>query len=301
MLRAVEKAGDPIQYCNDIEGIGFPRSDSTYREQIWNRRSKRIKTEHQSGSKLRVSVKYLYRFGICRDFLVNKKPSIEEGQINRVSYFKERGFSPAIREKFGILGYALDGWDHFLKAAKSVGFQEDILLKSWSWSSEGKMMPPELLDRFRGTVLTFTISQCRWKTIDFGARILTKDKNQPENTFNLPETPVYSQSWLCSTGMFQAKKAIRDKDNCFFSRRRFTPDVVSIAFVRDRKLVVLRNFIDRRGQIQAHSRRFTNQSYASFMMGIAAGIQSVTPWNRPLLEGGLNVKAVVFPGRWKIG
>ncbi|MGX7835631.1 DNA primase, partial [Campylobacter fetus subsp. venerealis] len=102
-----------------------------------------------------------------------------------LSYFKERGFTPAIIEKFD-LGYALDGWDNLLKAAKSAGFKEEILLKA------GLILQKEgdasrVYDRFRNRVI-FTIHNIGGKPLGFGARILTKEKNQPKY-INSPETP----------------------------------------------------------------------------------------------------------------
>jgi DNA primase len=245
------KAGDPIQFVMDIEGIGFQEA-----------------IRHIAN-----------KYGI----------EIEEDQYRTpigLSYFKERGFSPAILEKFD-LGYALDGWDHLLKAAKSAGFQEDIMLKA------GLILQKEndtsrVYDRFRGRV-TFTIHNVGGKPIGFGARILTKDKTQPKY-INSPETPVYHKSDVLY-GMFQAKKAIRDKDNCFLVEG-YT-DVVSMHLSGIENVVASSGTSLTDGQIKL-IKRFTNQVTVLYD-GDAAGIKASLRGIDLLLEGGLNVKAVVFP------
>jgi DNA primase len=198
----------------------------------------------------------------------------------------ERGFTPQIIQKFD-LGYALDGWDHFLKAAKSAGYQEEILLKAGLiLQKEGEA--ERLYDRFRNRV-TFTIHNVSGKAIGFGARILTKDKNQPKY-INSPETPIYHKSDVLY-GLFQAKKAIRDQDNCFLVEG-YT-DVVSLHLSGIENVVASSGTSLTDGQIKL-IRRFTNQVTVLYD-GDSAGIKASLRGIDLLLEGGLNVKAVVFP------
>jgi DNA primase len=221
----------------------------------------------------------------AKDFFV-KNLQTEEGRSIGLSYFKERGFTPQIIEKFD-LGYALDGWDQLLKAAKAAGFQEEILLKA------GLILQKEgdatrVYDRFRGRV-TFTIHNVSGKPIGFGARILTKDKTQPKY-INSPETPIYHKSDVLY-GMFQAKKAIRDMDNCFLVEG-YT-DVVSMHLSGIENVVASSGTSLTDGQIKL-IKRFTNQVTVLYD-GDAAGIKASLRGIDLLLEGGLNVKAVVFP------
>ncbi|TNF39188.1 MAG: toprim domain-containing protein, partial [Cytophagales bacterium] len=203
-----------------------------------------------------------------------------------LSYFKERGFTPQIIEKFD-LGYALNGWDHLLSEAKKAGFQEEILLKAGLvLQKEGD--PSRLYDRFRGRV-TFTIHNISGKPIAFGARILTKDKNQPKY-INSPETPVYHKSDVLY-GIFQAKKAIRDQDNCYLVEG-YT-DVISMHLSGIENVVASSGTSLTDGQIKL-IRRFTSHVTVLYD-GDAAGIKASLRGIDLLLEGGLNVKAVVFP------
>lgn len=279
------KAGDPIQFVMDIEGIGFTEAirHLAGKYGIEVEEDKERTPEQDQAQSERESL-YI-ALGFARDFFV-KNLQTQEGKSIGLSYFKERGFSPAIIEKFD-LGYALDGWDHLLKAAKSAGFQEEILLKS------GLILQKEgdasrVYDRFRGRV-TFTIHNIGGKPIGFGARILTKDKNQPKY-INSPETAVYHKSDVLY-GMFQAKKAIREKDNCFLVEG-YT-DVVSLHLSGIENVVASSGTSLTDGQIKL-IKRFTDQVTVLYD-GDSAGIKASLRGIDLLLEGGLNVKAVVFP------
>ena len=279
------KAGDPIQFVMDIEGIGFQEAirQLAGKYGIEVEEEANLSPEQNLEQNERESLFIAVNF--AKDFFV-KNLETDEGKSIGLSYFKERGFTPQIIQKFD-LGYALDGWDHFLKAAKAAGYQEEILLKA------GLILQKEgdaerLYDRFRNRV-TFTIHNVSGKPIGFGARILTKDKNQPKY-INSPETPIYHKSDVLY-GMFQAKKAIRDQDNCFLVEG-YT-DVVSLHLSGIENVVASSGTSLTDGQIKL-IRRFTNQVTVLYD-GDSAGIKASLRGIDLLLEGGLNVKAVVFP------
>jgi len=279
------KAGDPIQFVMDIEGVGFQEAirhlAGKYGIEVEEdeTRTPEQNLEQNERESLFIALNF------AKDFFV-KNLQTDEGRSIGLSYFKERGFNPQIIEKFD-LGYAQDGWDYFLKAAKTAGFEEDILLKAGLiLQKEGD--PSRLYDRFRGRV-TFAIHNISGKPIGFGARILTKDKNQPKY-INSPETPIYHKSDVLY-GMFQAKKAIRDLDNCFLVEG-YT-DVISMHLSGIENVVSSSGTSLTDGQIKL-IKRFTNQVTVLYD-GDAAGIKASIRGIDLLLEGGLNVKAVVFP------
>ncbi|OOG77093.1 DNA primase [Algoriphagus sp. A40] len=279
------KAGDPIQFVMDIEGVGFQEAirhlAGKYGIEVEEDENRTPEQDLQQNERESLFI----ALNFAKDFFV-KNLQTEEGRSIGLSYFKERGFNPQIIEKFD-LGYALDGWDHFLKAAKTAGFEEDILLKAGLiLQKEGD--PTRLYDRFRGRV-TFAIHNISGKAIGFGARILTKDKNQPKY-INSPETPIYHKSDVLY-GMFQAKKAIRDLDNCFLVEG-YT-DVISMHLSGIENVVASSGTSLTEGQIKL-IKRFTNQVTVLYD-GDAAGIKASIRGIDLLLEGGLNVKAVVFP------
>lgn len=279
------KAGDPIQFIMDIEGIGFQEAirhlAGKYGIEVEEDDART--PEQDLAQNERESLFIALNF--AKDFFVKNLQS-EEGRSIGLSYFKERGFTPQIIEKFD-LGYALDGWDYFMKAAKSAGFEEEILLKAGLiLQKEGD--PSRVYDRFRGRV-TFTIHNISGKPIGFGARILTKEKNQPKY-INSPETPIYHKSDVLY-GIYQAKKAIRDLDNCFLVEG-YT-DVISMHLSGIENVAASSGTSLTEGQIKL-IKRFTNQVtvlYDGDPAGIKASIRGIDL----LLEGGLNVKAVVFP------
>lgn len=279
------KAGDPIQFVMDIEGVGFTEAirhlAGKYGIEVEEDHERTPEQDQQQNERESLYI----ALNFARDFFV-KNLQTEEGKSIGLSYFKERGFSPSIIQKFD-LGYAIDGWDHLLNAAKSAGFQEDILLKAGLiLQKEGD--PSRVYDRFRGRV-TFTIHNVGGKPIGFGARILTKDKNQPKY-INSPETAVYHKSDVLY-GMYQAKKSIREKDNCFLVEG-YT-DVVSLHLSGIENVVASSGTSLTDGQIKL-IKRFTDQVTVLYD-GDAAGIKASLRGIDLLLEGGLNVKAVVFP------
>ncbi len=279
------KAGDPIQFVMDIEGIGFQEAirqlAGKYGIEVEEdeNRTPEQNLEQSERESLFIALNF------AKDFFV-KNLELEEGHAIGLSYFKERGFTPPIIRKFD-LGYALDGWDHLLKAARYAGFKDEILLKA------GLILQKEndqerLYDRFRNRV-TFTIHNISGKPIGFGARILTKDKNQPKY-INSPETPIYHKSDVLY-GIFQAKKAIRDLDNCFLVEG-YT-DVISMHLSGIENVVASSGTSLTDGQIKL-IKRFTNQVTVLYD-GDSAGIKASLRGIDLLLEGGLNVRAVVFP------
>ncbi|MDO9553252.1 DNA primase [Rhodonellum sp.] len=279
------KAGDPIQFVMDIEGVGFNEAIRHLAQKygIEVEEDKEVTPQDIEAFNERESL-YI-ALGFAKDFFVANLQK-EEGKAIGFSYFKERGFSQAIIDKFD-LGYAMDGWDHLLKAAKKSGHSEEILLKAGLiLQKEGE--PERLYDRFRGRV-TFTIHNLGGKPIGFGARILTQDKKQPKY-INSPETEVYHKSDVLY-GMFQAKKSIREKDNCYLVEG-YT-DVVSMHLSGIENVVASSGTSLTENQIKL-IKRFTDNVTVLFD-GDAAGIKASLRGIDMLLEGGLNVKAVVFP------
>lgn len=278
-------AGDPIQFVMEIEGIGFQEAirqlAGKYGIEVEEEENRT--PEQEERYKEKESLYIALAFG--RDFFV-KNLRTEEGRSIGLSYFKERGFTQQIIEKFD-LGYAMDSWDGLLTAGKEAGFSEDIMLKA------GLILQKESdanrkYDRFRGRV-TFTIHNIGGKPIGFGARILTKDKNQPKY-INSPETPVYHKSDVLY-GMYQAKQSIRNKKNCYLVEG-YT-DVISMHMSGIENVVASSGTSLTEGQIGL-IKRFSDQVTVLYD-GDPAGIKASLRGIDLLLESGLNVKAVVFP------
>jgi len=128
----------------------------------------------------------------------------EEGQITGLAYFQERGFRKNTIEDFG-LGYAPDKTDALVIDAMKKGFTKEILQKAGLMTQGGT-------DFFRHRVM-FPIFNISGKVIAFAGRQIRTEKRSPKY-INSPETDIYVKRKVLY-GISQAKKAIRDADNCF--------------------------------------------------------------------------------------
>ena len=208
----------------------------------------------------------------------------DEGKSIGLSYFRERGFNDRTIEKFE-LGYSINEWDNFNKKALSAGYSEEMLEKA------GLIIRKDggrFYDRFRGRVI-FPVHNLAGKVIAFGARILTKEKDQPKY-INSPETEIYHKSNVLY-GMFQAKNAIRREDFCYLVEG-YT-DVISMHLADVDNVVASSGTALTEEQIKL-IRRFTENVTVLFD-GDAAGIKAALRGIDLVLKGGLNVRIVLLP------
>jgi DNA primase len=117
-------------------------------------------------------------------------------------YLAGRSISPDSIEKWRI-GYAPDGWEHFLKCARGRAYEPEIVEKV------GLALPrqntPGHYDRFRNRLM-FPIGDSVGRTIGFGARALSPD-DEPKY-LNTPETPLFDKG-SSFFGLGEAREAIR--------------------------------------------------------------------------------------------
>ena len=101
-------------------------------------------------------------------------------------YLVERGLSEATARRFR-LGYAPEGWDHLLGAARAEGYGPEALLGA------GLVLPRQTggghYDRFRGRLI-FPIADTQGRVIAFGGRALGAEEPK---YLNSPETALYSK------------------------------------------------------------------------------------------------------------
>jgi DNA primase len=279
------KAGDAIQFVMDIEGIGFAEAikhlAQKYGIEIEEEQTQTPEQKRALSEKERLFMLLNYA---KEHFSLNL--ATEEGKSIGLSYFRERGFNQQIIQKFD-LGYSMDSWDHLANAAQTAGFTPEELTKAGLILAR-ENQPGSFYDRFRGRVM-FTIHNVGGKPIAFGARTLKKDKNQPKY-INSPETAVYHKSDSLY-GIYQAKQAIKAKDNCFLVEG-YT-DVLSMHIAGIENVVASSGTSLTENQIQL-IKRFTDHVTVLYD-GDAAGIKASLRGIDMLLEGGLTVKAVVFP------
>lgn len=208
----------------------------------------------------------------------------EEGQSIGLSYFKERGFTADTIKKFE-LGYSPDQWEAFTGAAIRNGYKEQFLVES---GLSVKRDNGALFDRYRGRVM-FPIHSFTGRVIGFGGRTLKKDKNVAKYV-NSPESEIYHKSNVLY-GLYFAKKAIREQDNCYLVEGY--ADVLSVHQAGVENVVASSGTSLTAEQIKLIA-RFT-QNITILYDGDAAGIKASLRGLDMILEAGLNVKVVLFP------
>ncbi len=207
----------------------------------------------------------------------------EEGKAVGLTYFRERGIRDDIIRKFQ-LGYSPDLWDALSNHAAKEGYKKEYLVKSGlSIEREGR-----LIDRFHSRVI-FPIHSASGRVTGFGGRILTSDKNRPKYV-NSPESEIYNKS-RSLYGIYFARNEIVAKDNCFLVEG-YT-DVISL------HQAGITNVVASSGTSLTHDQIRLIQRYTKNITilydGDPAGIKASMRGIDMIVEGGMNVKIVLFP------
>src|ERR1700743_2523357 len=222
--------------------------------------------------------------GFAAKFFHESLLETDEGKNIGLSYFKEGGFSKETIAKFE-LGYSPDQWEAFTGQAIKEGYQEDFLVET---GLSVKRDNGSLYDRYRGRVM-FPIHSFTWRVIAFGGRTLKSDKSVPKYV-NSPESEIYHKSSVLY-GLYFAKRAIREEDNCFLVEGY--ADVLSVFQAGIENVVASSGTSLTVEQIKLIG-RFT-QNITILYDGDAAGIKASLRGLDMILEEGLNVKVVLFP------
>ncbi|WP_209405712.1 DNA primase [Pseudozobellia sp. WGM2] len=214
----------------------------------------------------------------------------ELGKAIGLTYFKERGFTPDTIKKFG-LGYCLDQWDGFTKAALDQGYRLNYLEKTGlTIVKENSQNPgdPRKFDRFKGRVM-FPIHSMSGRVLGFGGRILTNDKKAAKYQ-NSPESDIYHKSKVLY-GIYYAKQAIAKEDNCFLVEG-YT-DVIQLHQRGIENVVSSSGTALTSEQIRLINRLTKNITV--LFDGDAAGLRASLRGIDLILEQGMNVKVCTFP------
>lgn len=276
------KGGDGITFVMEHEGMSYVEA----LKYLARKYGVEIKEDDRTPEDLaaqseRDSLYIVMQF--AKDYFKETLHKHEEGKSIGLSYFRERGFNDRILEKFE-LGYSLNEWQHLHDAAVKRGFSEAVLEKA------GLIIKKEdkVYDRFRGRVI-FPVHNLSGKVVAFGARILTKEKDQPKY-INSPETDIYHKSQVLY-GLYQAKNEIRKYDFCYLVEG-YT-DVISLHLSGIENVVASSGTALTEEQIRL-MRRFTENVTVLFD-GDAAGIKAALRGIDLVLKGGLNVRVVLLP------
>jgi DNA primase len=222
--------------------------------------------------------------GYASKFFHDSLLETEEGKNIGLSYFKERGFSNDTIKKFE-LGYSPDQWEAFTGQAIKDGYAAQYLEET---GLSIKRDNGSLYDRWRGRVM-FPIHSFTGRVIAFGGRTLKSDKSAPKYV-NSPESEIYHKSGVLY-GLYFAKKAIREEDNCYLVEGY--ADVISVHQAGIENVVASSGTSLTVDQIRLIGRLTKNITI--LYDGDAAGIKASLRGLDMILEEGLNVKVVLFP------
>ncbi|NHF60902.1 DNA primase [Flavobacteriaceae bacterium TP-CH-4] len=214
----------------------------------------------------------------------------ELGKAIGLTYFKERGFTDDTIKKFG-LGYCLNQWDGFTKAALDKGYRLDYLEKTGLTivkENANDSSNPKTFDRFKARVM-FPIHSMSGRVLGFGGRILTNDKKAAKY-LNSPESAIYHKSKVLY-GIYFAKQAIAKEDNCYLVEG-YT-DVIQL-YQRG-----IQNVVSSSGTaLTPEQIRLINRLTKNITVlfdGDAAGLRASLRGIDLILEQGMNVKVCSFP------
>jgi DNA primase len=277
------KGGDAITFVMEHEGMSYLEAIRYLAKKYGVEVKEEARTAEESlAQSERDSLFIVMNF--AKDYFKETLHKHEEGRSIGLSYFRERGFHDRTLEKFE-LGYTLNDWHHLEKKAIAAGYSLPVLEKA------GLVIKKEdgkTYDRFRGRVI-FPVHNLSGKIIAFGARILTKEKDQPKY-INSPETDIYHKSQVLF-GLFQGRHDIRKHDFCYLVEG-YT-DVISLHQAGVENVVASSGTALTEEQIRL-IRRFTENVTVLFD-GDAAGIKAALRGIDLVLKGGLNVRVVLLP------
>lgn len=276
------KGGDCITFVMEIDGLSYVEALRFLAKKYGIAIKEEVQTDAQMESQNKRESLYIL-LNFAKDFFIKNLHESDEGRNIGLTYFKERGFTDETIQKFE-LGYSVNEWGALMEAAEKENYNKELLEEA------GLVVTGEnkTYDRFRSRVM-FPIHNVTGKTIAFGARTLSKDKKQPKY-LNSPETELYNKSRVLY-GLYQSKLAIRKEDNCFLVEG-YT-DVISMHQAGVENVVSSSGTALTQDQVKL-IKRYTNNVTVLFD-GDEAGIRASIRGIDMLLEGDLNVRAVVMP------
>jgi DNA primase len=276
------KGGGAVNFVMDHEQLSFPEAIRF----LANKYNIELKETEQTDEARQEADRRESVFivnGFARDHFVKNLFETEEGKSIGLSYFKERGFSEKTIKAFE-LGYALNSGRALFEDAKAGSYDPGIMAEA----GLVRERDGEYYDFFRGRVM-FPIHNISGRVIAFGGRILKQTEKAPKY-INTSESEVYVKSKILY-GAFQAKKSVRENQNCFLVEG-YT-DVVSLYQAGVENVMASSGTSLTQDQVRL-LRRFTPKVTLLYD-GDKAGIKAAMRGVDIILEQGLDVKVVVLP------
>ncbi len=288
------KGGDSVSFVMEHEKLTYPEAlrylAKKYNIEIEETYDRNIEEEKKQETE-RESLYVINSY--AQKYFSNLLMNTDEGKSIGLSYFKERGLSNEIIEKFQ-LGYASEGRTIFTETAVKEGYNLDYLVKT-GLTIRPEDHPERTYDRFAGRVM-FPIHNITGRVIGFGGRALKKEAKA--KYVNSPESEIYHKSNVLY-GMSVARKAISNEDNCFLVEGYM--DVISMHQSGIENVVASSGTSLTVEQIRL-IKRYTNNitiMYDRDSAGIKASFRGIDlalreGYNRMYQEG-LNIRLVEFP------
>ncbi|MBU6121991.1 DNA primase [Hymenobacter siberiensis] len=283
------KSGDAVRFIMEIEGSSYPEALKYLARKYGITVQEEEKTPQQQLEQNERDSQF-----IVSDFAKNHFHRLlqnsEEGMSIGYGYLKERGLNLSTIQTFE-LGYSLDAWDDLMKAAETAGYDKKYLEKTGLTvirTDDQGADTGRRYDRFRGRVM-FPIHNIGGRVVGFGARTLKRDDKMAKY-LNSPESEIYHKSDVLY-GLFQARQAIRTEEVCYLVEGYL--DVLSLYQGGIKNVVASSGTSLTEGQIRLIKRYSDNVTV--LYDGDAAGIKASLRGTDLLLEGGLNVRVVLFP------
>ncbi|SDW42519.1 DNA primase [Lutibacter oricola] len=223
----------------------------------------------------------------ARDYFKDIIHNNPQGKAIGLSYFKERGFTDEIIDKFQ-LGYSLDEWEAFTTEALNKGYNLKYLESTGLSIVKNDGPRAKQFDRFKGRVM-FPIHSMSGRVLGFGGRILSNDKKAAKY-LNSPDSDIYHKSNILY-GIYYAKQTISKEDNCFLVEG-YT-DVIQFYQSGVHNVVASSGTALTEQQIRLINRLTKNITI--LFDGDAAGIRASLRGIDLILEQGMNVKVLMFP------
>ena len=284
------KSGNVVGFVMDIEGSSYPEALRALAKKygIDIPEEEERTPEEQLAQNERDSQYIVSNW--AKDHYHKLLQNTEEGMGVGYAYLKERGLNLTTIQTFE-LGYSLDQWDDLLVAGEKAGYQLKYLEKTGlviKREDDQGQGAGRRYDRFRGRVM-FPIHNVSGRVVGFGARTLKRDDKMAKY-LNSPESEIYHKSDVLY-GLFQARQSIRQEAVCYLVEGYL--DVLSLHQGGIKNVVASSGTSLTEGQIRLIKRYSDNATV--LYDGDAAGIKASLRGIDLLLEGGLNVRVVLFP------
>lgn len=284
------KSGNVVGFVMDVEGSSYPEALRQLAKKygIAVPEEQERTPEEQLAQNERDSQYIVSNW--AKDHYHSLLLNTEEGMSVGYAYLRERGLNLTTIQTFE-LGYSLDLWDDLLKSAEAAGYQLKYLEKTGlvvRREDDAGQDTGRRYDRFRGRVM-FPIHHVSGRVVGFGARTLKRDDKMAKY-LNSPESDIYHKSDVLY-GLFQARQSIRQQELCYLVEGYL--DVLSLHQGGIKNVVASSGTALTEGQIRLIKRYSENVTV--LYDGDAAGIKASLRGVDLLLEGGLNVRVVLFP------